>query len=212
MTAGTKSYKGLAIPVNGESTIYQITAATDVLTIKGASGMTGDFLNLVNSSGTELFHVNNLGALDIITGASVSPTTEMCAYFEGTTAVGATGGWFAAMQAKNIVAGTPGAASQLYAACFYLDTSAGGTNSGGRDAVLNLLYYYGNSQTPAAASWINMDDLGSNVPTLLTLPNNSAGDGGCFQAAGSTPTCTHLLTIYCANTKYYIMCAAQSSA
>jgi len=55
MTAGTDAFKGLALPVNGEATMTQQTAATDILTIIGASGQTGDYLNLVDSSGNEDF-------------------------------------------------------------------------------------------------------------------------------------------------------------
>ena len=61
MATGNKSWKGLAVPLNGESNINQITAADDVLTITGASGQTGDFLVAENSSGTEKFVVDANG-------------------------------------------------------------------------------------------------------------------------------------------------------
>lgn len=61
MAAGTTTYDGLAVPIYGESTITQQTAATDILTIKGANGQAGDFLNLIDSTATERFVVEDGG-------------------------------------------------------------------------------------------------------------------------------------------------------
>jgi len=61
MAAGTQTYDGLAVPIYGEATITQQTAATDILTIKGANGQAGDFLNLIDSTATERFVVEDGG-------------------------------------------------------------------------------------------------------------------------------------------------------
>lgn len=54
MAAGVQTYKGLAVPLYGESTITQITSTTDLLTLKAAStAPTGDALVIADSAGTE---------------------------------------------------------------------------------------------------------------------------------------------------------------
>jgi hypothetical protein len=58
MTTGNKQgMAGGSVPTYGESELVQQTAATDFLTLTGASSMTGDFLVLRNSSNTELWYV-----------------------------------------------------------------------------------------------------------------------------------------------------------
>lgn len=61
MAAGSKTYDGLAIAAYGESTIVQQAGATDVITIKGANGQTGDFLNAIDSASVERFSVEDGG-------------------------------------------------------------------------------------------------------------------------------------------------------
>lgn len=54
MATGTKTFKGLAVPLYGESTITQITAADDTLTIKAAStAPSGRQFVITDSAGTE---------------------------------------------------------------------------------------------------------------------------------------------------------------
>lgn len=55
------TYMGLAVPLFGESTIEQQTAASDILTITGATSQAGDFFVCENSSGTEKFVVDKDG-------------------------------------------------------------------------------------------------------------------------------------------------------
>lgn len=59
---------GLGVPILGESEITQQTAATDILTLTGAASMTGDFLVMQNSTGTELFVVSSSGAITAARG------------------------------------------------------------------------------------------------------------------------------------------------
>jgi len=65
MAEGSDSFKGLGVPLFGDFEIKQRTAATDMMTLTGASGQTGDFIVCQNSSGTELFVVDSDGALDL---------------------------------------------------------------------------------------------------------------------------------------------------
>ena len=62
MTKGAGTYKGLAVPLFGEFEIKQRTAATDMMTITGASGQTGDFI-VATAAGTEVFSVEDSGRI-----------------------------------------------------------------------------------------------------------------------------------------------------
>ena len=63
MAEGISTFKGLAVPLQGESEITALSTTYDVLTITGAAGSTGDLLVLQNSSGTELFVVEDDGQM-----------------------------------------------------------------------------------------------------------------------------------------------------
>lgn len=71
MTEGTNQW-GRAVPINGESTITQVTAATDILSITGASGQTGDFLVAQDSSGNEKFVVDSNGQITAAGGLAIT--------------------------------------------------------------------------------------------------------------------------------------------
>lgn len=56
MPVGTDNYKGLAVPLYGQSEIKKQTAATDLLTLTAAAtNDSGDLLVLRDSAGTEKF-------------------------------------------------------------------------------------------------------------------------------------------------------------
>lgn len=65
MATGNKTYMGLAVPLYGEFTITQSTGATDIMTIEGGDGQTGDFIVARTSSGTERFAVTAQGRLQL---------------------------------------------------------------------------------------------------------------------------------------------------
>lgn len=78
MAEGNKTYRGLAVPLRGESEIFQITAATDILTLTAATGATGDFLVAQTVGGGEVFVVDDAGDVTVrrlIVGAVNAPTT-----------------------------------------------------------------------------------------------------------------------------------------
>jgi len=60
MTIGKDTWNGGAVPLNGDFRIRQRTAATDIVTISGATGQTGDFL-VCEKAGTEYFSVEDSG-------------------------------------------------------------------------------------------------------------------------------------------------------
>lgn len=70
MAAGTQTYMGLAVPIYGESLIKQQTGATDVLTLQGGDGQTGDFLVARTSTETERFVVEDGGNVVVTQGAA----------------------------------------------------------------------------------------------------------------------------------------------
>ncbi len=73
MPEGSENYKGLAVPLWGESEIVQQTAATDILTLTAVTGATGDFLVAQTAGGGEVFV---LGAAGEATFASTVTLTN----------------------------------------------------------------------------------------------------------------------------------------
>src|SRR3989304_6929589 len=71
MAEGTSTFMGLSPALLGESEIKQQTAATDIVTITGVAGQTGDYIVAQNSTGTEHFVVSSSG-LVTATGLSLS--------------------------------------------------------------------------------------------------------------------------------------------
>jgi len=65
MAEGTDSFKGLAVPLFGDFEIKQRTAATDIMTITGASGQGGDFIVCQIAAGTEKFVVDVSGNITV---------------------------------------------------------------------------------------------------------------------------------------------------
>ena len=94
MAEGNKTYEGLAVPLFGESEIKQATAATDLLTLTGASGMSGDFLVCQSSAGSEVFVVTSAGAQTVasltVTGIGTLDFTASDASTRGFAVAGLT--------------------------------------------------------------------------------------------------------------------------
>lgn len=63
MAEGNSSYKGLAVPLAGESEIKQITAATDIVTLTAITAATGDFLVCQTAGGGEVAVIDANGYL-----------------------------------------------------------------------------------------------------------------------------------------------------
>ena len=65
MAEGNSTYKGLGVPLYGQSEIIQLTDSTsiaeDIVTITGATSQTGDFLVCQIAAGTEVFTVDVSG-------------------------------------------------------------------------------------------------------------------------------------------------------
>ena len=109
MVVGDKTFKGLAVPLFGESEITQLTLGTDILTITGVGSQSGDFLVCRNSALTEKFVVDVSGNTTVAGTLAVGGhLTVTGSYIKGPTALttapttGLTDGWmFLAMAAST---------------------------------------------------------------------------------------------------------------
>jgi len=63
MAEGTGNINGLAVPLYSEFELKQRTAATDIMTITGATSQSGDFIVAQGSTGTEVFSVEDSGRM-----------------------------------------------------------------------------------------------------------------------------------------------------
>jgi hypothetical protein len=78
MAEGNSSYRGLAVPLAGESEIKQLTAATDIITLTAITAATGDFLVCQTAGGGELAVIDANGYLTVqrlVIGSVNSPIT-----------------------------------------------------------------------------------------------------------------------------------------
>lgn len=92
MTEGTSTFEGLALPRLGEYEQVQQTAANDMVSLTGASGMTGDFVVYQNSTGGEVFVVSSSGKYTPASGEStftLSSTSNVSALNVDVTSTGA---------------------------------------------------------------------------------------------------------------------------
>ena len=213
MAEGTSTFKGLAVPLSGESEIKQITAATDMLTLTGATSMSGDFLVMQDVDGTEVNAFYSDGRImNTIVHDSDMNTATGVTYMEGvhfgTTVTANSGGSDALSCVLQHNSTTWTNAGQIYVAEFWLGGGASAGMTGGRTAVLNLIIDHDTSyaQVDAATSYINFTADDALIPAFFTLTGETAdGAGGCF-IANVAPASTHALRIYVANTAYYLMC------
>jgi hypothetical protein len=64
MTAGTGTYKGLAVPLFGGATMESRSTSIDILTMDLAASGSEDFVVFRNNAGSELSYINSVGALN----------------------------------------------------------------------------------------------------------------------------------------------------
>jgi len=84
MAEGSDSFRNLMVPLLGDFEIKAVTAATDIVSITGASGQTGDFIVCQSVTGTEAFVVEDSGRMvttdwPVFNGtvATTAPTTGL---------------------------------------------------------------------------------------------------------------------------------------
>ena len=112
MTAGDKTYGGLGVPLNGEFEIKQITLATDIMTISGATSQSGDFIVCRDVDGTEKFVIDSDGGIETV-GAFTNPPVLDYAIATTAPTTGLTTGQIFFYDAANVrtfaIAAGPGA-------------------------------------------------------------------------------------------------------
>ena len=202
MSEGVMTYEGMAPPLFGEYEQKQQTAATDIVTLTGASSQSGDFLVLQDSSGTEKVWINADGCI-FSRGSTVTATAYLGLDARGAVDAAATGTWFATVGARLTSALATGAGTQQYA--LYGAIYDTGIDTGGRMHTLGL--YYSTTEAHAgngACSFIYFVEAADPIPYFFTIGGMTADEsGGCFKTA-TNATIDHALKIDIDQTSYYI--------
>ncbi len=185
MTTGTSSYKGLAPSLQGENQFRQITAATDFLTMTGATSMSGDFLVMEDVDGTELLWVDYTGAIYVRSSSWTGTAKYTGLDARGTVGATVTSTFYACLGGRLTTSAVTTSGVQEYAIWGQMVHT--GSNTGGRTSVLGL---YMDITTitggGGACSWIYFASPGASkpVPYLFSLVGVTADEtNGCFVSA-----------------------------
>ena len=151
MAEGNETYKGLAVPLFGESEITQQTAASDIVTLTGAASQTGDFIVCQNSTGAEVFVVDVSGIVTL----EVSATTQAAGL--------------------DIVVTSTGALAALGTTETYVSAVVVSPSS---KAIMNCAFVYmgGDTATVNTAVTLLGCDGGNSLPSYFLAIGASAGD------------------------------------
>ena len=183
MTEGSETYKGLAVPLFGESEIVQQSLTNDILTLTGKESSVGNFLTCQLSDGTEVVEIQDDGRVRMKRRGSFSEALNA---------------WYYCTQDDP-------SATQEYAAAFLLDEEETSI-SGGRRAVLNVRLNASTAGRHAGMSFINFANEGEVGAALFTILTGAV-DGGGVMETNTCATATHGIIIYSNNVKYWIMCS-----
>ena len=187
MTEGVRTYEGLAVPLFGESEIKQQDITKDILTLTSYASNTSDFLVCQDSSGTEVFRIEDNGRIWKSTSAAAGD----------------------AMAIYHTMTATPTGGQQNYAATFLLDEATFAPGNG-RNATLNVRFDAGASGNHAGQSFINFTDEGEKGTALFTLLAGAPDGGGCAEII-SNPNSTIGLVIYVNNVKMWLLVSSAST-
>jgi hypothetical protein len=194
MARGTSTYDGVGMGLFGEYQLTQQDSTVDCFTITGASTAgTGILFVIENSAGTPA--VNGMRVYDY--GRTRIIRTDDSAHGSG---------FKNALDVKYDVNVATGA-SQIYAASIILDI-AGGSQAGGRQAVLQLQHYGDtNSHIGNQSCWLLLTDLSaaetSEMATFIHVQGQTIAAGNMLEGI-SDPTITHGLVMYWDNTKMWL--------
>lgn len=180
MATGSSAWNGLGMGLNGEYELTQQIAGTDLLTLTGASGQSGDFLVMRESDGTELAMIRSDGSFRN-TVASDAGIRGIDCRFTGTMTVQ---GFNVAGNFVTTLGAVSMSASQSYALRAHLDCTCIITRGGARQACLMLYMQADSSAGGTNQSFIHIDDATTKVQNLITL-------GNCELDESFFTTCTH---------------------
>lgn len=209
MTTGSSSWDGLGMGLNGEYEMTQQVAATDFLTLTAASGITGDFLVLRDSSDSELFWINSKGAIYSRAAGDTSGNAYVGIDCRGNAASGGTAGFVATSGFRLTDYSDETGGWQLYPIMAYFVGASCATCYGGRVAGINIAFNMASDYDGVSAgntSFINFSDSSTkNVPSLFTFPGMTTASD-IFDANVTTAS-THSLKIHVGSpgTDYYIL-------
>lgn len=199
MTVGTSSWDGLGMGLNGEYEMTQVVAATDFLTMSGATSMSGDFIVLRDVDDTELMWVNSKGSIYSRAEGDTSGNAYVGIDCRGNSAAGGTAGFVATSGFRLTDYSDETGGWQLYPGLFYFVGTSCAQMTGGRVAGITIQFalateYGGVSNTNT--SFINFSDSNNQkVPSLFTFPGMTSAASLIFDANVTTAS-THSLKIH----------------
>lgn len=202
MTVGSNTFKGLALPLNGESEIKQLAIANDILTLTSYASNTSDYLVLRDSDGTENFFVKSTGNVRI---NATNDASHFCMDVRdtGSATTGWNGGGNFELTVSDLTQGNCQTAALR--ACLNASGFIVGT---GRMSVLSLYLKAASSTVHAARSFIHVDDDGGGAASFLAIGGNLAAGASFWVGDGSSPiaaVASRGIRIYHQTTPYYIM-------
>jgi hypothetical protein len=186
MSEGSSAYNGLAVGLHGEHEITQVDGTLDMLTLTGSASATGDFFICQDSSGTELFQIQEDGRTRI--NCTADGQNALDVYYT--------------LTASN--------ANQCYGQTIYFE-SGGFSSNGGRHAVLNLWYANDTNgvNSSNAHSYINFAAPGAAYePYALMTILNATTDASLFVTTNQSAS--RGLRVWVNNVQYYILLGATS--
>ena len=197
MAEGNSTYRGLAVPLSGESEITQLTAANDILTLTGATSMAGDFLVCQDVDGSEIAFIMSTGQM------RMNVTTTATAFaLDIRSAMSATTGWNGGLNVENTVEVESGSTqTTAIRACL---NSTGHVVGSGRVSAMTLYWKVDSSAPGAMRSYLHAD-CDSGAPVFLSLGANNTEDASCWTATGGWGIATRGLRMYQGTDVYYIM-------
>jgi len=209
MAEGTKTYMGLAVPIYGESEIQQQVAATDILSITGATSQSGDFIVCQDGSGNEKFVVSSSGlitsavgitASGIITASALSSTTVSAGVVVSVTSTGAIA---AGATLANGVLVQPSSKAKMNAAFAFKDNTASGDYVG----VTNYLLACHGSKAPTYFLGVGGTAVGVGAAT-----DNGFVDAGLYLTSALATTVPMVgLKVQFGDSVFYVMCVAATA-
>jgi hypothetical protein len=211
MAKGTSSYMGLAVGLSGEHEVTQTTAATDILTITGATSQTGDFLVCQNSTGGENLVVSSSGLVTSVVGMAMTSAAfsgEATATLSSSAAAAgfhvlltATGAVAAGAIADNAFLVTASSKSNANAAYAYLNRATSGDDVG----VTNYLLACLGSKAPDYLLGVGATSVGQAGATT-----NGFVEAPLFLTAAIATTMPMVgLRVKFGDSVFYVMCITQ---
>ena len=204
MAEGTKTYMGLAVPLFGEAEIKQQTAATDILTLTGATSQSGDFLVCQTATGTENLVISSSGLITSVVGISAA-SLGVTLSSSGTTGaltvtVSSTGAIAAGATQANGILIAPSSKATFNAAFAYWSSTAAGALG-----TTNYLLACHGSKSPTYLLGVGATAVGVGAAT-----SNGFVTAGLFlTAALATTTPMVGLKVQFGDSVFYVMCVAQ---